>query len=198
MKADRLAADIVHGRILAVAFSVSGYRAGKDGARERRRPGGQARILQDLSWPVGPGLSRIFSDAAACGAATRIYRGSVAGLHRTQAGQPDHAQRRACAEPVDDHGAGPTLQNLNPPPFGGAPRGSIATGKKIYEDGLPESNVPACSACHGAEGKGQNEIPRLAGQVYPYMVGQLTGWKRSEARARRSIPPRSWRRRRTT
>jgi cytochrome c553 len=69
------------------------------------------------------------------------------------------------------------FHNLNPPSFGGAPRGSIATGKKIYEEGLPESNVPACSACHGAEGKGQNEIPRLAGQLYPYMVGQLSGWK---------------------
>jgi cytochrome c553 len=69
------------------------------------------------------------------------------------------------------------FKNLNPKPFGGAPRGSIATGKKIYEEGLPEANVPACSACHGNEGKGQNEIPRLAGQVYPYLVGQLTGWK---------------------
>lgn len=69
------------------------------------------------------------------------------------------------------------FKSLNPKPFGGAPRGSIAAGKRIFEEGLPESNVPACSACHGAEGKGQNEIPRLAGQVYPYMVGQLTGWK---------------------
>jgi cytochrome c553 len=68
------------------------------------------------------------------------------------------------------------FHHLNPPPFGGAPRVSVATGKKIYEDGLPESNVPACSACHGADGHGQNEIPRLAGQVYPYMVGQLSGW----------------------
>jgi cytochrome c553 len=69
------------------------------------------------------------------------------------------------------------FKNLNPKPFGGAPRGSIATGKRIFEEGLPESNVPACSACHGTEGKGQNEIPRLAGQLYAYTVGQLTGWK---------------------
>jgi len=68
------------------------------------------------------------------------------------------------------------FQHLNPPPFGGAPRGSTGLGKKIYEEGLPESNVPACSACHGPDGHGQNEIPRLAGQLYPYMVGQLTGW----------------------
>jgi cytochrome c553 len=70
------------------------------------------------------------------------------------------------------------FKNLNPKPFGGAPRGSLATGKRIFEEGLPEANVPACSACHGTEGKGQNEIPRLAGQLYAYTVGQLTGWRK--------------------
>jgi cytochrome c553 len=70
------------------------------------------------------------------------------------------------------------FRNLDPKPFGGAPRGSIATGKRIYDDGLPDANVPACSACHGMQGKGQNEIPRLAGQLYDYTVGQLTGWKK--------------------
>jgi cytochrome c553 len=70
------------------------------------------------------------------------------------------------------------FRRLNPRPLGGAPRNHLELGKKIYEEGLPESNVPACSACHGAEGRGQNEIPRLAGQVYSYTVGQLTGWKK--------------------
>jgi cytochrome c553 len=67
---------------------------------------------------------------------------------------------------------------LDPKPIGGGPKGGLALGKQIYEDGLPESNVPACSACHGADGKGQNEIPRLAGQLYAYTVGQLTGWSK--------------------
>ena len=52
----------------------------------------------------------------------------------------------------------------------------VAMGKPIYEDGLPEANVPACSACHGMEGKGEGEIPRLAGQFYPYTVKALTNW----------------------
>lgn len=68
--------------------------------------------------------------------------------------------------------------HLNPPPFGGAPHGAVAEGKRIFEEGLPDANVPACSACHGTDGHGQHEIPRLAGQVYPYMVGQLTGWSK--------------------
>ena len=71
------------------------------------------------------------------------------------------------------------FRNLNPKPIGGAPRGSLALGKRIYEEGLPESNVPACSACHGTDGKGQNEIPRLASQLYEYTVGQLTGWAKA-------------------
>ena len=70
------------------------------------------------------------------------------------------------------------FHHLNPPPFGGAPHGAVAQGKRIFEEGLPESNVPACSACHGTDAHGQNEIPRLAGQVYPYMVGQLAGWSK--------------------
>lgn len=70
------------------------------------------------------------------------------------------------------------FHHLDPKPIGGAPRGSRALGKRIYEEGLPESNVAACWACHGTDAKGQNEIPRLAGQLYEYMVGQLTGWSR--------------------
>ena len=70
------------------------------------------------------------------------------------------------------------FKNLDPGPIGGAPRGSLALGKRIYEEGLPESNVAACFACHGTDAKGQNEIPRLAGQLYEYTVGQLGGWAR--------------------
>ena len=70
------------------------------------------------------------------------------------------------------------LHHLDPKPIGGAPRGALALGKRIYEEGLPESNVAACWACHGTDAKGQNEIPRLAGQLYEYMVGQLSGWSK--------------------
>ncbi|WP_245452850.1 c-type cytochrome [Bradyrhizobium sp. C9] len=70
------------------------------------------------------------------------------------------------------------FQHLNPKPIGGAPSHSSPAGRQIFNEGLPEANVPACSACHGSDGHGQNEIPRLAGQLYEYMVGQLTGWSK--------------------
>ena len=70
------------------------------------------------------------------------------------------------------------FRDLNPEPLGGAPKELVATGKTIYEEGLPEANVPACSACHGMEGMGQGEIPRLAGQFFPYTVKELTNWSK--------------------
>jgi cytochrome c553 len=82
------------------------------------------------------------------------------------------------------HGLSPEMQtalaahftDLHPKPFGGAPRELVATGKAIYEGGDPEANVPACSACHGPEGKGSGANPRLAGQLYPYVIKALLNW----------------------
>lgn len=82
------------------------------------------------------------------------------------------------------HGLSPSMipalaqqfKNLHPNPLGGAPMASRALGKKIFEEGLPDSNVPACFACHGPDAKGHDEIPRLAGQLYWYTVRALTTW----------------------
>src|ERR1700692_3794435 len=70
------------------------------------------------------------------------------------------------------------FRDLNPGPLGGAPRERGALGRTIYVEGLPEANIPACSACHGPEAKGQDEIPRLAGQLFPYIVKDLNMWGR--------------------
>jgi cytochrome c553 len=67
---------------------------------------------------------------------------------------------------------------LNAKPLGGASRKLVATGKKIYEDGVPETNVPACMACHGSEAKGQGAIPRLAGQLQDYIFNKLVNWNK--------------------
>jgi cytochrome c553 len=52
------------------------------------------------------------------------------------------------------------------------------TGKRFYDDGIPEANIPACAACHGPDAKGQEAIPRLAGQLYAYTVKELANWSR--------------------
>lgn len=46
-------------------------------------------------------------------------------------------------------------------------------GRDIFEQGIPDHNVPACSACHGPRGEGQATFPRLAGQHSDYIIKQL-------------------------
>ncbi len=68
------------------------------------------------------------------------------------------------------------FKNLDPKPLGGAPKANIAEGKTIYEDGVPSANVPPCASCHGPEAKGDGQFPRLAGQLYDYVIRKLTNW----------------------
>jgi cytochrome c553 len=68
------------------------------------------------------------------------------------------------------------FRDLNPAPIGGAPRQLVVAGKKIFEDGVPDANIAACAACHGPEATGSGQIPRLAGQLYPYVIKELTNW----------------------
>ena len=89
------------------------------------------------------------------------------------------------------HGLSPAMraavaarfQGLNPPVLGGGPRNLAAAGAQIYEEGVPEANVPACSACHGPAATGQGEIPRLAGQLSSYTVRTLSTWNRDRGAA---------------
>jgi len=49
----------------------------------------------------------------------------------------------------------------------------IAEGQKIFEAGLPGKGVPACASCHGAQGQGNGQFPRLAGQHADYLMRQI-------------------------
>lgn len=53
----------------------------------------------------------------------------------------------------------------------------VAAGKEIYENGIPDKNVIACSACHGANGEGGDLNPRLAGQFKSFTSSQIQSYK---------------------
>lgn len=58
----------------------------------------------------------------------------------------------------------------------------IQAGQKIFESGVVEKSIPACSSCHGSEGLGQAGFPRLAGQHVDYLVKQLVVFQRTDER----------------
>ena len=52
--------------------------------------------------------------------------------------------------------------------------GAGSLGEKIYRGGIAATGVPACAACHGANGAGiPKQYPRLAGQHAEYTLQQL-------------------------
>ncbi|OIQ94647.1 cytochrome c-552 precursor [mine drainage metagenome] len=56
----------------------------------------------------------------------------------------------------------------------------MAAGKKIYTDGIPAEQVPACSSCHGVNAQGVGAFPRLGGQHPEYLLAQLDRFKSGE------------------
>ena len=74
------------------------------------------------------------------------------------------------------------FSSLEPPKAAaGENPAEIAAGEKIFQQGIPSENVPACKTCHGAKAVGNEAFPRLAGQHREYMVAQLKAL-RSKAR----------------
>jgi cytochrome c553 len=70
------------------------------------------------------------------------------------------------------------FSDLNPKPAGAAAKELAAAGGKIFKEGIPGAGIPPCASCHGQEAKGNGEFPRLAGQLYPYIVRQLADWSK--------------------
>lgn len=58
-----------------------------------------------------------------------------------------------------------------------------ARGKEIFEKGAPDRSVPACASCHGPEGAGAGENPRLAGQHIYYLYHRILDFREPRLRS---------------
>ena len=88
-------------------------------------------------------------------------------------GNVAHVLSPAMVEALAEH-----FKDLDPPPYGGAAKELMSEGKKIFHEGVPDAEVPACETCHGLDGHGLDQFPRLAGQLNSYVVNKLTNWPR--------------------
>jgi cytochrome c553 len=70
------------------------------------------------------------------------------------------------------------FKNLDPKPLGGSSRELAAAGKRIYQEGIAGTDIPACASCHGEDAKGQGAFPRLAGQLHDYIQNKLVNWSK--------------------
>jgi cytochrome c553 len=65
---------------------------------------------------------------------------------------------------------------IRPKPANDGDSTLASRGRAIFMDGIPEANIVSCYACHGPNGEGIREIPRLGGLAYFYVKGRLEQW----------------------
>lgn len=83
----------------------------------------------------------------------------------------------AALPPPEAHELAEYFASLPPKPAGDGKPELAAKGRAIFMEGIPEANIVACYACHGPEGQGVREIPRLGGLAYFYLKGRLEQWQ---------------------
>lgn len=96
---------------------------------------------------------------------------------RTRAEPDAHDFMWGIAAPLDDTMIkGLAYYFSSQPPVHGKPAdsASIARGRELFDKGISQKQIPACASCHGKNGEGNGEFPRLAGQHSAYIVKQLT------------------------
>lgn len=67
-------------------------------------------------------------------------------------------------------------------------RDLVAAGRDIFDNGIPSENVVACIVCHGPNGQGVRQIPRLGGLSYLYVKRQLDQWNEGYRQAAHPMP----------
>jgi cytochrome c553 len=89
--------------------------------------------------------------------------------------------------PAAAHGLASYLSTLTPRPANDGDLELAGIGRSLYEEGNPDGNIVACAACHGPNGEGVGEIPRLGGLSYAYLKRRLEQW--GEGYHATALPP---------
>jgi len=164
--------------ILAIAFSLAGSADGSGRNAPRPRAASKIEYCKDCHGASGQGYHGYLVMPRLAGQTPEYFENQLrAFAERTR-------ERALFINMARVHGMSPEMRaalatqfsGLNPSPFGGGPRHLVATGRQIFQEGVPEANVPACAACHGPEAQGEGPNARLAGQLFPYTIKELKNW----------------------
>jgi cytochrome c553 len=105
-------------------------------------------------------------------------------LHAFKSGVRVNAVMQAMVAPLSDEdmaALGTYYARQVPSAGSAAAAPSGAQAQSIYTSGDATTGLPACAACHGADGRGVTQYyPRLAGQHSEYLYAQLKAFKSGE------------------
>jgi cytochrome c553 len=163
--------------IVAIAFSATARpRDRHPAAVSNQSFGAKLEYCQDCHGPSGQGYRGFYPIPRLAGQQTEYLKNQLQAFVERRRTNNIMVNAARGLSPGMVAALANSFKNFNPRPLGGAPRGLVATGRKIFEEGVPEANIAACAACHGPDATGTGQIPRLAGQLYPYMIKVLVNW----------------------
>jgi cytochrome c553 len=167
----------LHTAILAIAFSAAGHAQTKDTSTVSRQDL-QAKIdyCKTCHGFSGQGYRGFYPMPRLAGQQTEYIENQLHAFIERRRQNPVMFNVAHVLDPAMVKGLAAYFGGLDPKPLGGAPKELVAAGKKIYDEGIPKSDVPPCAGCHGPQAKGDGAFPRLAGQLHDYIAKKLTNW----------------------
>ena len=166
------------GALLAGSITVAGAQVGMTAADIERQKAGEEKAVNLCSTCHGPRGISTSPEFPILAAQRRGYLISQLEAFRAKTREEKiaHDFMWGIAGDLSD----PMIESIasyytSQPPAPGKPGDPalIATGKKLFEQGVPERSVPACATCHGADAAGVADFPRLGGQHAKYVVKQI-------------------------
>jgi cytochrome c553 len=165
--------------VCALVLTLTG-RAADANAQELS---GKIGYCQSCHGPSGQGYRGVFPIPRLSGQTTEYIKSQLEAFAEHRRGDniefilsKTHALRPAMRSALASHFAATHSKAI-----GDGPRNLVGAGKRIYAEGIPEANVPACVACHGENALGSGANARLAGQLYPYTVKRMLNWSKERS-----------------
>jgi cytochrome c553 len=165
--------------IVAIAFSATGRALARDrSAVSRGAVEAKISYCKDCHGPSAQGYRGFYPIPRLAGQQPEYLENQLRAFVERRRPNPIMSNVAHVLKPAMISALAAKFHALNPRPIGGAPRRHVAAGRQIFQNGVPDMNVAACAACHGPNATGHEQIPRLAGQLYPYIIKALTHWSK--------------------
>jgi cytochrome c553 len=160
---------------LAAGGSASGAWAQADEARAKRIAGGSCFLCHGAN---GESTSEIFPRLA--GQHAEYTAKQLAAFKSGQRKSTAMAEMVAKLTPDEMLALGRYYEKMSLPREEAKDPQLAAMGRYVYHNGNKFSGVPACVACHGTNGEGAANMPRLATQFSGYLHTQLKSFNKRD------------------
>jgi cytochrome c553 len=155
--------------LLALLVSIAPVIAGEQGA-----------VVRNCTWCHGTGAQGYMVAPRLAGQRPLYLLNQIRDFHAHTRDNPFSRQYMwgavAALGPQAARDLADYFSTIPPRPANDGDRDLATSGRAIYMAGIPEANIASCYACHGPNGEGIRDIPRLGGLAYSYLKARLEQW----------------------